>query len=110
MKLLFDQNLSVRLVDRLQDLFPDSMHTALLGFERESDAVVWEYAREHGFTVVSKDSDLIQISLARGLPPSIVWIRLGNCSTSDIEAVIRRNASRIRDLASDTEGGILELY
>ena len=46
MKLLFDQNLSVRLVDRLQDLFPGSTHTALIGFERETDSSVWEYARE----------------------------------------------------------------
>lgn len=110
MRLLLDQNLSVRLVERIADLFPDSTHTSLIGFEQESDVAVWEYARENGFAVVSKDSDLIHISLARGLPPSIVWIRLGSCTTRDIEGILRRNAARIEELASDKEGGILELY
>lgn len=110
MRLLLDQNLSVRLVERLADLFPDSSHTSLIGFEEESDLAVWAYARENGFTVVSKDSDLIHISLARGLPPSVVWIRRGNCATKDIEDILRRNAARIVEIAGDDEGGILELY
>ncbi len=59
---------------------------------------------------MSKDSDLIHISLARGLPPSIVWIRLGNCTTREVEEILRRNAARNVEVAGDAEGGILELY
>ncbi len=48
MRLLLDQNLSVRLIERLADVFPDSSHTALIGFEREADLEVWQYARDNG--------------------------------------------------------------
>lgn len=57
MTLLFDQNLSHLLVTRLADLFPNSHHVRLVGLHRASDAIVWQYAAENGFTVVSKDSD-----------------------------------------------------
>jgi predicted nuclease of predicted toxin-antitoxin system len=108
-KLLLDQNLSVRLVAHLSDLFPGSAHTSLVGLERAPDARVWEFAQDNNFVVVSKDSDLIQISLARGLPPSIVWIRRGNCSTPEVEAILRRNATSIDALPGSDGGGILEL-
>ena len=37
MKLLFDQNLSPKLVHRLADLFPDSSHVQLVGLDRAGD-------------------------------------------------------------------------
>lgn len=62
MKLLFDQNLSPRLAQRLRDLYPGSLHVRDAGLESADDVAVWEYAREHGFTLVSKDSDFRQMS------------------------------------------------
>ena len=110
MKLLLDQNLSVRLVAVLDDAFPNSSHTSLEGLERAPDHEVWQFARENDFMVVSKDSDLIHISLARGLPPSIIWIRRGNCTTREVEEILRRNSDKIAALSQDEGGGILELY
>jgi len=57
MKLPFDHNLSPRLVTRLADLFPDSTHTALCGLDQALDLEVWNFARNHGCTIVTKDSD-----------------------------------------------------
>lgn len=57
MKLLFDQNLSPVLIKELQDVFPGSAHTEALVLARADDSSIWEYARENGFTIVSKDAD-----------------------------------------------------
>jgi predicted nuclease of predicted toxin-antitoxin system len=47
------------------------------------------YAAEHGYVIVSKDAEFHQRSFVLGHPPKVVWIRRGNCSTRDIETLLR---------------------
>lgn len=91
MKLLFDHNLSHKLVGRLGDAFPDSEHVRNVGLRKAADHVVWEYAKSRGFAIVSKDEDFHQLSFLRGVPPKVVWVKLGNCTTGDVERVLREN-------------------
>lgn len=81
MKLLFDQNLSHCLVEIVAALYPGSSHVRHFGLQRADDEIIWELARERGFTIVSKDAEFHQRSFLRGFPPKIIWVRLGNCST-----------------------------
>ena len=69
MRLLFDQNLSRRLKERLQDLYPDSLHVQDIGLESNPDINVWEYAASHNLIVVTKDSDFVELSARLGHPP-----------------------------------------
>lgn len=62
MRLLFEQNLAPRLVATLGDTYPGSRHVEDVGLARASDSAVWHYAKENGFAIVSKDSDLQQLS------------------------------------------------
>ena len=101
MKLLFDQNLSPALVEALQDLFPGSSHTESLGLGKADDTRIWEYARNGGFTIVSKDADFPERGVLLGSPPKVIWIRRGNCSTADIAGILRRSASEIEAAAKD---------
>jgi hypothetical protein len=55
-KLLFDENLAPRLASALSDLYPGSLHIGDFGLRGASDAEVWQYARDSGFVIVSKDS------------------------------------------------------
>ena len=57
MKLLFDQNLSPRLPHLLADIYADSIHVREVGMRDADDQVIWEHAKLHGLTIVSKDSD-----------------------------------------------------
>ena len=103
MRLLFDHNLSPRLVELLSDVFPGSTHTSLEGLERADDADIWDLAAGHGYTIVTKDADFQDMATLRGGLPKVVWLRLGNCTTSDIERVLRDNESAVIDLdASDS--------
>jgi predicted nuclease of predicted toxin-antitoxin system len=95
MRLLFDENLSPKLPQRLIDLFPDSLHVRDVGMKATIDPVVWDYAKEHDLMIVSKDSDMHDLSLVLGNPPKVIWLRLGNCSTSQVEGLLRREFNAI---------------
>lgn len=101
MRLLFDQNLSPRLPWLLRDVFPGSIHVREIGMHESDDAAVWEYARENGFVIVSKDSDFQQRSLLLGPPPKFVWLRLGNCSVADSAQLLHQYAAAIFALDAD---------
>ena len=109
MRLLFDQNLSHRLVERLGDIYPGSMHVRGLGLASASDIDVWEYARIHGFAIVSKDSDFHQRSLLDGFPPKVIWVQRGNCPTAEIEALLRLRKAELAAFDVDPEAAFLEL-
>ncbi|GDX11775.1 hypothetical protein LBMAG57_35470 [Verrucomicrobiota bacterium] len=82
MRLLFDQNLSPRLPRLLHDIFPDSIHVREVALHESGDSLVWDYAKENGYLIVSKDTDFQQRSLLLGAPPKFIWLRLGNCSVA----------------------------
>lgn len=110
MKLLFDQNLSPRLVSLLADVYPDSNHVSTMGLNRASDEEVFARAREYGYTVVSKDADFAEMSQSKGAPPKILRLRLGNCTTAQIEQALRSRQQTIQRLEADPETDVLELW
>ncbi|HRJ42823.1 MAG: DUF5615 family PIN-like protein [Caldilineaceae bacterium] len=109
MKLLFDQNLSPKLVQRLADILPGSQHVSEIGLGSEDDQKVWRFAQTNGFTVVTKDADYNDLSVLFGSPPQIIWLRLGNCTTAQVERCLRRNIEMLEALEIDSTLRVLEL-
>ena len=109
MKLLFDHNLSPRLVFLLAELYPGSSHVASEALDTATDSEVWTYARDWDFAIVTKDSDFNDLVLMRGFPPKIVWLRLGNCTTRQVADVLRSAHAVIAEFLASEEIGILEL-
>ena len=109
MKLLFDQNLSPRLVHRLAVEYPGSAHVSTLRLDQALDAEVWDFAQVHDFTIVTKDADFSEMSLLQGFPPKVVWLRIGNCSMQAIEALLRLHKPILDALESNPNTGIIEL-
>ena len=109
MKLLFDENLSRKLVIRLGELYPDSLHVVEVGLLASPDREVWEYAKTNGFVIVSADSDFYELATTIGPPPKVVWLRSWTHPTRDAEYVLRREAVRITEFAEDPELGVLVL-
>ncbi len=110
MRLLLDQNLSPRLIEHLHDVYPGSVHVASVGLERAVDEDIWRYALQHELAIVTKDADFSEMRLLRRSAPKVVWIRRGNCSTSDIEMILRDNHDELRAFMNDTDAGVIELY
>jgi predicted nuclease of predicted toxin-antitoxin system len=108
-KLLFDENLSHKLAQRLADVFPDSLHVREVGLKTADDQVVWEYAKENELIIVSKDVDMHDRSFIFGYPPKVIWVRLGNCTTTDVEHLLRRQFPIIETFYNDEYASFLAL-
>ena len=110
MRLLFDQNLSPRLVEPLSDIFQGSEHVYKLKLDQAKDVAVWEHARQNNYIIVSEDADFSELSMTHGFPPKVIWIRRGNCTTKEISYILRNNYSQIEELYNNNTVGLLLLY
>jgi predicted nuclease of predicted toxin-antitoxin system len=108
-KFLIDHNLSPKLVLHLKDRFPGSVHTFDLGFDRTPDQDLWKFAAEHGFHILTKDTDYEQLSMLRGAPPKVVWLRIGNAPTSTVRSILDKYQAEIVDFLLDDERTLLAL-
>ncbi|MFT3883028.1 MAG: DUF5615 family PIN-like protein [Gemmatales bacterium] len=95
MKLLFDQNLSPKLVQLLADVFPDSVHVQSINLDSSDDDIIWEYALQNGLAIVTKDVDYNNLSILRGTPPKVVWLVTGNCTTRQVEKLLRQKRDEL---------------
>ena len=109
MKFLVDQNIAPRVVSMMEPFFSGSVHVRDLGLAAADDSIIWEYARTHGYAILSKDSDFHQRSLVFGHPPKVIWIRKGNCTTETIVEILDRYQSRIVSFLSDENSSFLAL-
>jgi predicted nuclease of predicted toxin-antitoxin system len=107
MKLLLDANLPPQSAKRLQDLYPESQHVRGVSLRSADDTAIWNYAKREGFTIVSKDSDFYDRSILLGFPPKVIWLKLGNCSATRLETVLRENYLQIQHFETDTNGSCL---
>lgn len=109
MKLLFDENLSPKLVGLLGAEYPGSAHVRDLGLRGAADTRIWKHARENGLVIVSKDDDFRQRSFLHGAPPKVVWLQVGNAGTAPIAAMLRDQAARLRRFEEEAESALLIL-
>jgi predicted nuclease of predicted toxin-antitoxin system len=107
-KLLFDANLSRKIVRLLEDLFPGSSQVMLLGLPGETaDATIWQIARERGFTIVSADADFMRLSEQFGAPPKVIRLERMDYSTQTAASVIRRNSLLIYEFEQSSRTVLL---
>lgn len=107
MRLVFDQNLPPSLVHHLADVFPNAAHVRDYGLSQADDAEIWSHAAAAGYVIVSKDADLRQRAFLLGPPPKVISIRLGNCTTSEVEQCLRARASEIHCFLQDPTAFIM---
>lgn len=109
MRLLFDEQLSEALVRELGVVFPGSLHVRLLNRGGAPDTDVWNIARAHDCVLVTKDGDFHRLSLLHGAPPKVVWLRVGNCATTEIVRLLTAHAEDIRRFEMRSDATVLEL-
>jgi predicted nuclease of predicted toxin-antitoxin system len=108
-KPLFDENLSPRLSRALADLYPDSTHVHECGLGSSDDASIWQYAKDNRYTIVPKDSDFQDRSVLLGHPPKLIWLRVGNCTSREIENLLRSASQAINHFVEKDEESYLVL-
>ena len=95
------------LIQLLPD-YPDSSQVALSGMDKSPDTEIWDYARKNDFIIVTKDSDFQELSILRGDPPKVIWLKCGNKPKQYIIDLLLDNKDRIAELIIDN--AILEIY
>ena len=83
MSLLFDQNLSFRLVGATASRFPNSRHVRDVGLARAGDAEIREFAKREELAIVTFDGDFHERGLVHGWPPKVYLVANREYSDGD---------------------------
>ncbi|TDG37786.1 hypothetical protein EZJ43_01450 [Pedobacter changchengzhani] len=67
----------------------DFIHQFDLGDEW-NDSEIWNYAKAHNLTIITKDSDFSSRILLHNPPPKVIHIKLGNLKMNQFFEVIHR--------------------
>lgn len=110
MKLLFDQNISFRIIKILSNHFPESAQVRDLSLEGATDREIWQFAKQNSYVVVSFDADFNDFSNLYGHPPKIIWLRTGNTKTLYIANLLIQKGDLIKTFLDDVEISCLEIY
>ncbi len=109
MKLLFDQNISHRILYLLPEQFSGSTSLKKEGLINSSDRDVWQFAKNFNFVIVTQDSDFNNLNLLLGFPPKIIWIRAGNVKTKVLVDILSQRYDEIKSFINDEEYGCFEI-
>ena len=112
MKLLIDQNISFRTLYHL--FIKDGwvwQHVKDVSLTEASDQEIWNYTRSVQIDcIVTADQDFYQLLLINGIPPKVIWLRIGNGSYQRIANFINSNQSQIEKFLADPFSECLEIW
>ena len=106
-KFLLDENLSPGLVNRLDELFPRLTHVREFGFKQSDDVVIFEWAKDNGFGIITTDSDLQGVSRRLGWPPKVIHLEHCDYPLRVIDDLLRPSAVLITQFPNDNRVGLL---
>jgi len=110
MKFLFDQNISFRLVKLISDIYPNSKQVKELSLENSTDLEIFNFAKNNGYTIVTFDSDFFDLTILKGFPPKIIWLRTRNTTTKNIKIILEDKFEIIKYfLKEENDYGIIEI-
>jgi predicted nuclease of predicted toxin-antitoxin system len=98
MTLLVDNQLPLALARYLAANGWECNHVQDVGLEAAEDRTIWQYAKERGLTIVTKDEDFQALANRQSsIPPQVVWVRLGNCRKAVLLEAFSRILPALRD-------------
>ncbi len=112
MKLLFDQNVSFRVIQQINKFFPEAKHVKDFELQFASDQQIWTFAKADAYSIVTFDSDFYDLMTLKGHPPKIIWLRLGNTSSLNLANVLTKHQLIIHSFLKEEkymEVGCLEI-
>jgi predicted nuclease of predicted toxin-antitoxin system len=109
MKLLFDQNISFRIINKIALVYPNSEQVRRLQLENSSDLEIWTFAKNNNYTIITFDSDFFDLTNLYGHPPKIIWLKTGNTSTKEIAQLLINKVDLIKEFVENDEIACLEI-
>jgi hypothetical protein len=111
-KLLFDQNISFRVVNQLKSVFTGCAHVNDLHLLNKTDREIWNFSKKENYSIVTFDADFYDMVTLFGPPPKIIWLRTGNTRSENLTKILQNRAEIIRAFISNqsySETGCLEI-
>jgi len=109
MRLLFDQNISFRIMNVLPEKFIGSSHVKKEGLINATDKQIWDFAKNNEYTIVTQDSDFNDLNILKGFPPKIIWIRTGNIKTMALQNILLDYYDELDSFVNDSGFGCFEI-
>jgi len=97
LKILFDQNISYRVVKKIQNIFPGSVQVREIGLENATDKEIWDFAKNNSYSIITFDSDFSSFSILYSHPPKVIWLRIGNVTTDALINFLESHAETITE-------------
>jgi len=111
MKLLLDENLSWRICKKLSPFFEEVIHASSLKINQPADDwSIWNFAKQNGYTIISKDDDFEKIVLLRKAPPKLIYLKTYNLDTTKLINLIIDNKDEIIAFEHSEANDIFEIY
>ena len=109
MKLLFDQNISPKILKALPPEFLGCEQVRFVGLEDAADYDIFQFAKRHNFAVVTFDADFVDLNTLYGTPPKVIYLNTGNLATRSVSDLLTNSILRIRHYLDSEASGVLEL-
>jgi predicted nuclease of predicted toxin-antitoxin system len=109
MKLLFDQNISHRILKKLPPELSECTQVRFAKLENSSDFEIFLFARENNFAIVTFDVDFVDLNAMHGTPPKIIYLNTGNLSTKNVAELIVSHLIVLKNYLDSDLNNILEL-
>ena len=110
MKLLLDQNISYKLVPLLEEYFPESTHVKYVNLSESNDFTIWQFAKNNGYSIVTQDVDFAELAVIKGIPPKIIWLRIGNTTSTSIFNTLVINYKELIYFLNDQNSTCIQLF
>ena len=109
MKILLDANISYKLTNILTPIFGECTHVDFIGLDVPAEDIdIWNYARYHGFIIITKDTDFVDLMDLKGFPPKVVLLKTGNNSSKALAELLINVKQNILEL-ENSNLGLLEV-
>ena len=105
MILWIDAQLSPALAKWISENFANIEATAVreLGLRDAEDRVIYFAARNANATVMTKDSDFLELQKRLGAPPKIIWITCGNTSNARLREILVTSLQQAIEILESAE-------
>lgn len=97
MKFLVDNQLPTALARHLSALGLTAMHVLDCGLDEADDSIIWRFATEQGWIIISKDEDFFYLASPPQATVQVIWVRLGNCRKATLLATFDALLPKILD-------------
>lgn len=105
MKLIIDAQISPAIAAWINRTFDDIQAISARSVELQfaKDSVIYSYAKENGYVIMSKDDDFLNQLEKFGSPPALIWITSGNTSNARMREILTSTLPKVKNMIDKGE-------